>query len=141
MGVERMAAHIDAEQLFSHASLSMSETSLPAGSDSFGDVANAPKRESCGAVAVASRWKASMVSICSSNVPRAPSESSAPHLMSDSSDLRFRFFDPTRERNPDSVLNGPFVFRSKIIASEMPSPKFLMDDKPKRTESFVSRRR
>src|SRR3989344_4118043 len=68
--------------------------------------------------------------------PRSPRESSAPHLIKDSSDFRFKFFDPTRERKSESVVKGPCASRSAIIASEIPSPKFFMDDKPNRMASF-----
>ena len=127
---------------FSHASFSESDIGFPSGRVRGGGAISAPKSESCGATAVASRWKASRVSIFSRRVPRLCSagliESSAPHLMSDSSDFRFRFLEPTRERNSEREANGPFAFRSEIIASEIPSPKFLIDDNPNLIASLFS---
>src|SRR3990167_9733964 len=68
----------------------------------------------------------------SSRVPRSSNESRAPHLIKDSSALRFKFFDPTRERKSASEEYAPRAFLSSKIACATPSPKFLIEESPKR---------
>jgi hypothetical protein len=100
----------------------------------------APKRESCGASAVASLWKVRSVSMCARRCERPPFSSanlsSAPDLMRHSNDLRFRFLERTRARKSERSLKGPCDSRSVMIASAIPVPKFLMVVSPNRMVSF-----
>ena len=94
---------------------------------------------------VCSLWKLRSISMFASRVPRAlaseetpptmgeksprtrHSSSSAPHLMSDSSDFLFKFLSGTRLRkSPTSVKRSPDA-TACIIESPTPVPKFLIE--------------
>ncbi len=93
-----------------------------------------PKSESwaLSALATCSRLNASMRSTLASKCPRSSMASKAPTIMRASSDflLRLRFF--IRVRKSCREAKRPLVLRSSIIASLIPSPKFLIVVSPKR---------